>query len=120
MPPKKGSLGIKTSGTGITTSTKTNKTELVPTIKCYDCLDYKELACFDYRDKSTGLLWRKCIVCRKNQANAKEKANREKSIDDGKLTCRKCDKTMTLDKFTPRKNTGYYVQCTQCRIAMGK
>ena len=105
MPPKKN---------------KSSTTELVEVMKCYDCLKSKVLKEFDFKDKEKGTRWKACKDCRKDQQLDRKIDKRNAAIAAGQMVCTKCKKSKSIDLFTPKKNSGYYVQCTECRTALGK
>ena len=99
---------------------KDNEDNFVETKKCYGCQCRLALEHFDFKNKSTGQIWAKCIPCRdKDAAKKKEAKSREGSNGDTRH-CERCGTTKSLDLFTKKKNTGWYKDCTQCRIRLGK
>lgn len=100
-------------------------------LKCYACLDHKDIHHFDikcYNDKGEPITWKRCIVCTSKAKEEKEakkatKLQTEKGKksttkeEDDELTrkCRKCKQIKDLKEFPLKKQGGHYVDCKICK-----
>lgn len=89
-------------------------------MKCYGCLNRKDIHHFDKKginDAGEIIYWKKCIDCKTVDKEKKENKPKKPKpqTDETTKKCTKCKQVKDLQEFPLKKQGGHYVACAACR-----